>query len=200
MKKVTYLLIFIVVLFACNRNTREQNSEAEICEYEHSIINPELLRMARWAKMKKGLDDFHRGFIYDVFFHQRNDSNFVLISPYVWLPSPPPPPLERFYNLIGFTNIKRSGLTLTEECEVYLAKMSEAEKIFIYDFFIFSGNNISDDFLAKMVQYDALNSCQEMLWSLQEHLWDWGLSTSPPISAFVFFVNEQGNFILKYTF
>ena len=213
MKKVAYLLILIVVLFACNRNTRERNSETEICEYEHSIINPELLRMARWAKTKNELDNFHRGIFYIVDLAQPNDSNFVRIISTVFPPVPPPPPppppplhpniqpsppFELYYPyLIGFTHLRRSGLT--EEDEEWIAKMNETERlVFAYDSFVFFGKNISDDFLASMVQYDALSTCHERLFSLGNYLDCF--SFIPPFAGFVFFVNEQGHFILKRTF
>ena len=201
MKKATYLLILIVVLFACNRNIRERNAEIEIFEYQQSIINPELLRVARWTKAKNELNNY-RAIFYEVVFTQRNDSNFVFIQASAL------PPL-RFYEpvLIGFTNIEKYGLILTEEDKVWIAeKSSEVQrKIYLYDYFTFFGKNISDDFLTAMVQYDALNTCQEefrsLLLSLGDYLNRFSLMPPPPpFFGFVFFVNEQGDFILKQTF
>jgi hypothetical protein len=136
MKQVAYLIIFIVVLFACNEKRKEQKTEIETATetpYYQQGINSDFLCKISWIKED---DDIDEGIFFAVELFQRNDSNFVSVAATL------NPPLFSSYifdnhGWIGFTNTE-------EDCLMFFGK-------------------VSDDFLTTIAQYDALNTSWEDL-------------------------------------
>jgi hypothetical protein len=168
MKQAVYLLIFIAVLSACNEKRKEQKTEAkDICQQG---INSELLRKINWIKEDSNREEAK--LFYIVRLSQRNDSNFVSVTlslnPPVSSISPVPPflPIRNNDSWIGFINKNK-------DCYVFFGR-------------------VSDDFLATIVQHDALNTCREDLELLED-------PEAPGLSGYTytFFIDEYGCFILK---
>ena len=182
MKKVIFLIIFTGVFFACNKKWREQSSttdtKVEDMHLYSSVINSKLLYKA--CRVRK---DFQwcGNLFYDITLFQRNDSNFVYVfaslNPPSSVPPPPRPPSVPF-----------SPPSVQWPSASWMGFISIGSDYFLF----YRGENVSDDFLATIVQYDVLNTCKVNLESLADPFID---HIDPTV--YTFFVNEQGCFIFK---